>query len=94
MFYNVFAVFIRYILCKIKFQLGGDFLTTDQEKREKIEGIEEIKERNKGIVFKSYLKRLLRNLTDVKKAIKNDDMDKANELVDQILDETQNGVVH
>lgn len=43
-------------------------------------------------VFKSYLRRLVRDLKDIKDALKNKDYEKAEKLVDDLITDTQNGI--
>lgn len=43
-------------------------------------------------VFKSYLRRLLQDLKDLKEAIKNKDYEKAEEMADNLIDDTQKGI--
>lgn len=43
-------------------------------------------------VFKSYLRRLLQDLKDLKEAIRNKDYDKAESMVDKLIDDTQKGI--
>lgn len=43
-------------------------------------------------VFKSYLRRLLQDLKDLKEALKNKEYDKAENMVDKLIDDTQKGI--
>lgn len=43
-------------------------------------------------VFKSYLRRLLQDLKDLKEALKNKEYDKAEKMVDRLIDDTQSGI--
>ena len=43
-------------------------------------------------VFKSYLRRLLQDLKDLKEAIKNKEYEKAEEITDKLIDDTQKGI--
>ena len=43
-------------------------------------------------VFKSYLRRLLQDLKDLKEAIKNGETEKAEKMVDKLIDDTQKGI--
>lgn len=43
-------------------------------------------------VFKSYLRRLLQDLKDLKEALKNKEYDKAETMVDRLIDDTQKGI--
>lgn len=43
-------------------------------------------------VFKSYLRRLLQDLKDLKEAIKNGEYEKAEEMADKLIDDTQKGI--
>lgn len=43
-------------------------------------------------VFKSYLRRLLQDLKDLKEALKNKEYDKAENMVDRLIDDTQKGI--
>lgn len=43
-------------------------------------------------VFKSYLRRLLQDLKDLKEALKSKDYDKAESMVDCLIDDTQKGI--
>lgn len=43
-------------------------------------------------VFKSYLRRLLQDLKDLKEALKNKEHDKAENLVDKLIEDTQKGL--
>lgn len=40
-------------------------------------------------VFKSYLRRLLQDLKDLKEVLKSKDYEKAEKMVDQLIDDTQ-----
>lgn len=43
-------------------------------------------------VFKSYLRRLIRDLKDIKEALKNKDYEKAEKLVDDLIEDTQKDI--
>lgn len=43
-------------------------------------------------VFKSYLRRLLQDLKDLKETIKNGDTEKAEQLADRLIEDTQKGI--
>lgn len=43
-------------------------------------------------VFKSYLRRLLQDLKDLKEALRNKEFDKAEVMVDKLIDDTQKGI--
>lgn len=43
-------------------------------------------------VFKSYLRRLLQDLKDLKEALKSKEYDKAEIMVDKLIDDTQKGI--
>lgn len=43
-------------------------------------------------VFKSYLRRLIRDLKDIREAIKNKELDKAERLLDDLIDDTQKNI--
>lgn len=43
-------------------------------------------------VFKSYLRRLLQDLKDVKETIKKNDYQKAEVMIDKLIDDTQKGI--
>ena len=43
-------------------------------------------------VFKSYLRRLIRDLKDLKEALKNKDYEKAEKLVDVLIEDTQKDI--
>ena len=43
-------------------------------------------------VFKSYLRRLIRDLKDIKEALKNKDYEKAERLVDDLIEDTQKDI--
>ncbi len=43
-------------------------------------------------VFKSYLRRLLQDLKDLKEVIKNKEYDKAEKMIDRLIDDTQKGI--
>ena len=43
-------------------------------------------------VFKSYLRRLIRDLKDLKAALKAKDYDKAERLVDDLIEDTQKDI--
>lgn len=43
-------------------------------------------------VFKSYLRRLLQDLKDLKEALKNKNYEKAEEMADKLIEDTQKGI--
>lgn len=43
-------------------------------------------------VFKSYLRRLLQDLKDLKEAIQNGELEKAEQMADKLIDDTQKGI--
>lgn len=43
-------------------------------------------------VFKSYLRRLLQDLKDLQKAINDGDIERAKEIVGNLVDDTQSGI--
>ena len=43
-------------------------------------------------VFKSYLRRLLQDLKDLKEALKNKEYERAEIMVDKLIDDTQKGI--
>lgn len=43
-------------------------------------------------VFKSYLRRLLQDLKDLKEALKNKEYERAETMVDKLLEDTQKGI--
>lgn len=43
-------------------------------------------------VFKSYLRRLLQDLKDLKEALRNKEYEKAENMVDKLIDDTQKGI--
>lgn len=43
-------------------------------------------------VFKSYLRRLLQDLKDLKEALKNKEYEQAETMVDKLIDDTQKGI--
>lgn len=43
-------------------------------------------------VFKSYLRRLLQDLKDLKEAIKNKEYEKAEKMTDKLIEDTQKGI--
>lgn len=43
-------------------------------------------------VFKSYLRRLLQDLKDLKEALKNKEYGRAETMVDKLLEDTQKGI--
>lgn len=43
-------------------------------------------------VFKSYLRRLMRDLKDLKEALKNKDYEKADKLIDDLIEDTQKDI--
>lgn len=43
-------------------------------------------------VFKSYLRRLLQDLKDLKEALKNKEYERVEGMVDKLIDDTQKGI--
>lgn len=43
-------------------------------------------------VFKSYLRRLLQDLKDLKRVLKEKEYEKADDMVDTLIDDTQKGI--
>lgn len=43
-------------------------------------------------VFKSYLRRLLQDMKDLKEAMRNKEYEKAEAMVDQLIEDTQKGI--
>lgn len=43
-------------------------------------------------VFKSYLRRLLQDLKDLKKALESEEYEKASEMMENLIDDTQKGI--
>lgn len=43
-------------------------------------------------VFKSYLRRLLQDLKDLKEALNSKEYEKAEKMVDKLIDDTQSGI--
>lgn len=43
-------------------------------------------------VFKSYLRRLLQDLKDLREAIDNNEIDKVKKIVDNLIEDTQKGI--
>ena len=43
-------------------------------------------------VFKSYLRRLLQDLKDLKETLRNKEYEKAENMVDKLIDDTQKGI--
>lgn len=43
-------------------------------------------------VFKSYLRRLMRDLKDLKEAISNKDFERAEKLIDDLIEDTQKDI--
>ena len=50
------------------------------------------REENTLSVFKSYLRRLLQDLKDLKEALKNGEYEKAEQMADKLIDDTQKGI--
>lgn len=44
------------------------------------------------IIFKSYLRRLLQDLKDLKEMIKQKDYKKADNMIDNLINDTQSGI--
>ena len=49
-------------------------------------------EENSMSVFKSYLRRLLQDLKDLKKALNEKRYEEAEQMIDKLIDDTQSGV--
>ena len=47
---------------------------------------------NEMAVFKSYLRRLIRDLKDIKTALVNKDYERAEKLVDDLIEDTQKDI--
>ena len=47
---------------------------------------------NDKMVFKSYLRRLLQDLKDLKESLKNKEYEKAAKMVDDLIEDTQKGI--
>ena len=43
-------------------------------------------------VFKSYLRRLLQDLKDLREALENNDIEKVKKIVDNLIEDTQKGI--
>lgn len=43
-------------------------------------------------VFKSYLRRLLQDLKDLREAMENNDIEKVKKIVDNLIEDTQKGI--
>ena len=43
-------------------------------------------------VFKSYLRRLLQDLKDLREALENNDTEKVKKIVDNLIEDTQKGI--
>lgn len=43
-------------------------------------------------IFKSYSRKLMRDLNDIKKALKEKDYESAEKLLDQLIEDTQKGI--
>ena len=43
-------------------------------------------------VFKSFLRRLLQDLKDLREALKNKEYEKAEKMIDTLIDDTQKGI--
>lgn len=51
-----------------------------------------MKEENSMSVFKSYLRRLLQDLKDLREAANQNDLEKVKELIDKLIEDTQRGI--
>lgn len=51
-----------------------------------------MEKREKMAVFKSYLRRLMRDLKDLKKAIKEKNLEEAERLIDDLIEDTQKDI--
>lgn len=49
-------------------------------------------EENNMSVFKSYLRRLLQDLKDLREVMNEEDYDKAKKIIDNLIDDTQKGI--
>lgn len=49
-------------------------------------------EDNEMSVFKSYLRRLLRGLKELKEALNNKDYERVEKLIDELIEDTQSGI--
>ena len=58
--------------------------------REKQGGFKKMNEED--MVFKSYLRRLLQDLKDVKEAANKKDLEEVKKLVDKLIEDTQKGI--
>lgn len=47
---------------------------------------------NNMSIFKSYLRRLKRDLEDLKEMMKNEDYERAKEKIEHLIEDTQNGI--
>lgn len=61
-------------------------VTREQQERRKEMENEEMP------VFKSYLRRLIRDLKDIKKAIKEKNLEEAERLIDDLIEDTQKDI--
>ena len=48
--------------------------------------------REEMVAFKSYLRRLMRDLKDLKKAIREKNSEEAERLIDDLIEDTQKGI--
>lgn len=55
-------------------------------------GVIEMENKEKVAVFKSYLRRLMRDLIDLKKAIKEKNLEEAERLIDDLIEDTQKDI--
>ena len=69
--------------CIIKIVKEGKVLNEYEEERNLTEEMS---------VFKSYLRRLLQDLKDLKEALKNKEYEQAETMVDKLIDDTQKGI--
>lgn len=67
----------------IKIVKGGKVFNEYEEERNLTEEMS---------VFKSYLRRLLQDLKDLKEALKNKEYERAETMVDKLIDDTQKGI--
>lgn len=67
----------------IKIVKGGKVFNEYEEERNLTEEMS---------LFKSYLRRLLQDLKDLKEALKNKEYERAETMVDKLIDDTQKGI--
>ena len=54
--------------------------------------VKRVQNKEKEAVFKSYLRRLMRDLIDLKKAIKEKNLEEAERLIDDLIEDTQKDI--